>query len=138
MLLHDLADYLSSQGHGLPGVDIFEGAYPGSVDGLITVLLPTGGLYPIRAMASAPGLAKMERPRVQVVVRGDSYATVDARINNVFLSMDGLPQRLINGTIYFAMMAVQSPFMLPPDPIGRIRKAFNCDVWKALSTSSST
>jgi hypothetical protein len=139
MLLDDLADYLSSQGHGTVGTDIFLSAMPGdTASGTLVVLYETGGVFPIRAMASSPGQARMERPRVQIVVRGDDYPVARAKANDIWRSLDGLPQRTINATTYFTVSAVQSPFQLGPDLNNRTKIACNYDVLKAVSTSSST
>lgn len=89
-------------------------------------------------MSTGPGNARVERPRIQVVVRGDGYAATRAKANNIFRSLDGFRTRTINGTTYHWMQAVQSPFQMEPDANNRVRIGFNLDIMKALSTSSST
>jgi hypothetical protein len=139
VLLDDIADYLSSGGMGTVGSALFKGYMPEAPDDAIAVY-ETGGGFPIHAMNGSAGQAKVERPRVQVVVRSaeDEYAVARQRAHNIFVLLDGLPDRDINGTRYKWGQAVQSPFMLGRDSQRRPLIACNYDLIKALSTSTST
>ena len=137
MLLHDLSDYLSSGGVGTLGTDLFVGQLPPAPD-LATCVYETGGIAPIYSMGNVAGQAVVERPRVQVVVRGAQYdyETARAVAQKAWLLIDKLPTRSINGVAYKWGSCVQSVFLLQVDEQGRPWLAFNADVLKEMSTTS--
>jgi hypothetical protein len=139
MLLDDLADYLSSQGHGTVGTDIFLSAMPGdTASGTLVVLYENRRRLSDSRDGVESGAGAHGAPRVQIVVRGDDYP-VGAREGERHLALARrVPQRTINATTYFTVSAVQSPFQLGPDLNNRTKIACNYDVLKAVSTSSST
>ena len=138
MLLDDMGDYLTSQGHGATttstgaSISIFRNFLPAEPDSVIT-MIETGGLPPIHAMASSPGQAKVEQPGVQILVRHNVSDTARVNIDSVFKSVDGFRTRTINGVRYLWMTAVQSPFLFDRDESRREIFAFNLHVVKELS-----
>ena len=141
MLLDDLGDYLTSQGVGTVGTSIFLGDLPPqAVQDDVLTLIETGGMATLQTMSTGPGTASVERPRVQVIARSCQFCRQQARntANQAFLALDGFRSRTINGTLYHWMQAVQSPFYLQTDENNRPLVVFNLDVWKAISTSTST
>jgi hypothetical protein len=101
-------------------------------------VLETGGLPATHAMADGPGQALMEWPRVQIVSRATSYRAAAQIATNVHHLLDGLRSRLINGTEYAWIEAVQEPFFLDEDANARTVFACNYQIAKARSTSTST
>jgi len=138
VLLDDIGDYLSSQGIGTVGSTaswgIYLGRRPDYPDKAVSVH-EYGGAGSLHAMSSGPGRAVAERPRVQVVVRTNSYSTGRTKANEVFRLMDGLRERTINGVTYKWTAAIQSPFLMGRDENDRALIACNYEVWKAISTA---
>jgi hypothetical protein len=133
-LLDDLADLLSTGG---VTTQIYRGFMPEKPDEAVQ-LVETGGIGPVHAMASAPGLAVEERASVQIVRRSATYQRARASMNVIFRLLDGAGDRTVNGTRYLWIEAIQSPFALGQDETGRTLVACNFNVCKALSTSTST
>ena len=133
-LLDDIADYLTS---GSVASTIYAGHMPAVPDAAVCVY-ETGGVAPVHGMGNVPGRAKFERPRIQVVSRGEALGYQDARATAqaAFLLLDGMPQREINGTRYLWGAAVQSPFLMGMDEQARPLIAFNVDIVRAMSTST--
>lgn len=132
MFLDDLSDYLSSG--GITGT-IFTGVMMDTPDAAVG-LYETGGTAPTHAMNPNPGQAVVERPSVQVVCRAaaDDYAAARTKAQAIFVLLDGLPTRTINGVAYKWGAARQSPFLMGRDESGRVLVACNFDVVKAMST----
>lgn len=143
LLLDDLADYLSSQmGSGWTrAVTVFTGILPASPDRALLVTEPTGGFPSVHTMAASVGSSNViERPRIQVTVRGTAESAQQASRDSylAYTFLNGFRERSINGTRYLWMDAVQPPFQLPPDTTLRPYWIFNIDLMKAPSTSTST
>lgn len=141
MVLDDVWDLLASAGG--PGVGttgtMFKGYLPEQPDAAVAIY-ETGGYAPVRAMTASVGTVVVERPSVQVVARATEYdyQAARTRMANVYAVLEGLPERTINGTRYLYAQAVQSPFQIHRDLQSRVVMACNFDLWKALSTSTST
>ncbi len=136
MLLDDVSDLLSTGGVTRA---IYKGHTPAQAADANVTLFETGGMATVQTMSTGPGAAStIERPRVQIVCRDKDYAVARTVAGICFNLVDGLRERSINGTRYLWMAAVQSPFYLDTDGNGRTRIAFNVDVMKTLSTSTST
>jgi hypothetical protein len=137
-LLDDLGDWMSTGSIGLTtGTNLFLGTLPDAPDTAAAVY-ETGGFFPIHAMASGPGSALVERPRVQVVTRALKYQTARQLMHNIFQRLDGLSSRTIGGSRYLHITAVSSPAAMGTDASGRARCVTNFDIVKSLSTSTST
>jgi hypothetical protein len=98
----------------------------------------SGGLGPVHAMAGGPGLAVEEAAGIQVIRRSASYRRARVEMAVIFRLLDGFGDRVLDGTRYSWIEAVQSPFSLGQDESGRSMVACNFLVWKALTTSTST
>lgn len=137
MLLDDIGDYLSSQGIGTVGTDIFKGFLPEATTAAVA-LYETGGRGPDVAMGAGPigSTVAMEWPRVQVVCRADEYdyATARSKAHDIFKLLHGMPARVINSTSYQWAAAVQSPYLMGRDESNRVLISCNYDVAKALSS----
>jgi hypothetical protein len=133
-LLDDLGDLLSTGSTGVVGTDLFLGRMP-DTPAACTSIAETGGFAPVHAMASGPGQAVLELPRVQILARAATYSAAKLRIKTVESLLDGLRPRLINGTQYHFAQAVQPPFLLEYDANQRPVMAQNYDIQKARSTA---
>src|SRR5687768_15382891 len=124
MLLDDIADYLTSQGGSGVGTVYAGGFPPTALDNAVAVY-EYPGMASVHHMNSEPGQAIVERPRVQVVARGasEAYQSARTRAHNVFVLLDGLRDRTINGTRYLWVAAIQPPFLLDADDNKRVRIA---------------
>lgn len=136
MLLHDLGDYLSSQGGWTQGTDLFLGRRP-SQPATVTTVYEIGGQAPVWGMSAVAGDAAVERPAVQVVCRSTDYAVARALAQKAWLLLDGLPTRSINGVSYKDGRARQQPFGMGFDDDGRALVACNYDIIKARTTSTN-
>lgn len=147
MILADLGDLISTGGMGTVGqsstgscASIFLGFLPPAPD-LVIALFETGGSASVHGMSTGPGNALLEHPRVQAVVRGAAgdYLTPRTLMNTLFRSLDGVRDQTINGCRYNWIAAVQSPFPILTEPdTNRVLFSVNFDVYKSLSTSTST
>jgi hypothetical protein len=138
VLLNDMLTYLSSQGLGTEGTDLFAGLMPAAPDHVTTVY-ETGGRSPAHAMHGSPGQATVTYPHIQVVVRGatDSYEIARAVAQKAFLLIDGLPHRQIGTTCYLWGESLQGePFLLGRDEQNRPLVACNFEIVKRLSSTS--
>jgi hypothetical protein len=134
MLLDELADYLSTNGLGTVGTNLFKGFLPDETNEA-GAIYETGGFFPVRGFASGPGQAKAERPRVQVVFRSTSYQSARTKADTAFKLLDGLGDVTLSGTRYLWVGAVHSPFLMARDQNQRVLIACNYDVVKSLSTA---
>lgn len=136
-LLADMGDYLSSGGVGTLATDLFLGQLPSAPDAAVCVY-ETGGIAPIYSMGNTAGKAVVERPRVQIVVRGAAYdyETARALAQKAWLLMDKMPARTVNAVSYKWASCIQSPFLMQVDEQGRPWIAFNADVMKEMSSTS--
>lgn len=134
-LLIDVTDYLSSGGIGTVGTSLFAGKLPASPAAAVAVER-TGGLQSVKAMSSGPGQALMERPRILVVARDTSRASVEATMIRIGALMDGLGPKTINGVPYHWAGEVQPYFLLKYDELERPILAQSFDIIKDVSTSS--
>ena len=136
MLLDDLSDLLSTGGLTTA---IYKDHIPALAGDAAIGLFETGGMSSLQTMSTGPGAAStIERPRVQIIVRHRDASVAMAVATQAYTLIDGLRERAINGVRYLWAQAVQSPFYLDTDENNRILIAFNVDVLKALSTSTST
>lgn len=133
MLLDDVADILSTGGLGTVGTDIWKGANFGVADPSIAVL-QVGGVASIHSMQSGPGMAVVEQPRVQIVVRSLSEETALRKAQAAFKLLDGFRERTVNGVRYLWASAVQPPFSLERDENNRAHVTFNVDIKRETST----
>jgi hypothetical protein len=139
MFLDDMADYLTSQGHGPKGTDIFLSYLREDVTDPTTCLYETEPPPAVHGMG--PSLTKplMVRLRLQVVNRGtpQGYEAARLRSHRAHHSLEGLVDRTINGRTYAYVHARQSePFLMSRDKNGRPLIACNYDVWAEPSTST--
>ena len=136
MILEDIGDLLTSGG---VATTVYRGFLPDTPDEAVAVY-EYPGQEPIRAMRSSPGQPVAERPRVQVVCRAAAweYDRSRQKANDAWRLMEGLGERTINGTRYLFVRTLQSPFLLQRDEAQRVVIAFNAEVLKALTTSTST
>lgn len=136
MFLDDLSDLLSTGGITTA---IYKGHIPALAGNAAIGLFETGGMSSIQTMSTGPGAAStVERPRLQVVARDLDASVAMAVATQAYTLLDGMRERVINGVRYLWAQAVQPPFFLDLDANGRTTIAFNVDVLKALSTSTST
>lgn len=133
LLALDLRDYLASG----QGETVIAGRLPTDPPRAIGVR-ETGGMPSSHTMSSGPGQAVMEWPTVQVFSRAATYQASAQIAQNVHGLLDGLRARIINGTWYHWVEAMQQPFFLEDDENGRPIFACNYLIAKARSTSTST
>ena len=134
MLLDDVADLISTGGHGTFGVDLFKGMLPSAPDEAVAVI-HYGGLEPVRAMAASAGQMLAEVERVQVLARAPRLDSALKRARDIFYALDGAA-RAVNGVQLRWVQALQSPFDLGPDAGGRSVVGCNYQVVRDAATSS--
>ena len=134
MLLDDVADLISTGGHGTLGTDLFKGMLPSDPDEAVAVI-HYGGLEPVRAMAASAGQMLAEVERVQVLARAPRLDSALKKSRDIFYALDGL-SRAVNGVQLRWVQALQSPFDLGPDAGGRAVVGCNYQVVRDAATSS--
>ena len=117
MLEDDIIVKLQALGYGTPGTDLFKGLLPISPDNLVLV----------RTYDSKPtDLAwNGEYPYFQVTVRNKVFAAGQAKIQQIYESLHGICEEVINGKRYLLIAAIQSPMLLNIDKSER--KIFVCN-----------
>lgn len=129
-LLDELAVYLAAQGVA----NIQRGALMDTPDACVA-LIETGGLGSVHTMSGGAGSAKVERPGLQVLVRGaaQDYEEPRSRATSVYTALDGLANTDLSGVRYFSIFAEQSPFLVGRDDNARVLIGFNLLVEKVPS-----
>lgn len=124
MILDDLGLYLQTQGLGTLGTTLFKGSVPldtpeVSIVNSLIALLETPGLPPER-VHDGPS-ASVDQPVIQVLVRGEphGYEAARALSEDLYRTLDGLANITLQGTAYLWLLAMQPPFPLPWDALGR-------------------
>lgn len=127
----DLAVLIVGAGLGVAGSTLFIGpkAQVPTTSRLSVSLVPYGGLPPERTQNSV-AVPAYQRPSVQILVRGDDYAEVEARSRAIYLLLGGIRNQLVNGTYYREVTAIQEPFDMGVDAVTRPQKIFNVAVVK--------
>lgn len=138
MLLPELGSYLTSSAGFTVGTDLTLGMMPDSPDAIAT-LYEAPGREPAHTMGNIAGQAALEFPAVKVDIRGAAtaggYAAARLVASRLFLALDGLPTRTIDGVAYKYAKARQSPYLYGRDGNERPKLTFTVDVAKMLSTS---
>lgn len=139
-VLDDLGLYLEDVGVGIPGETLFLGQVPLDVPGVavqdaLLALIEVPGLPPERVHTRRD--AVIEQPVIQVLARGLQHDYVEARTRaqTAWLALDGLANVTLNGTHYLWIQALQSPFLLRTDAMGRAVIIFNIRCAKALAAA---
>lgn len=135
MLLDDLGDYLSTQGVGTVGTDIFLSNMPDAPDDCLAIF-ESGGFESVHTMSTGPGLAVLERPSIQVLCRSKRYDTARDLARQVDLVLNGVRDTVINGITYNYIVAQQSPMQVGKDSLDRQEVAQNFRIQKSVATSS--
>lgn len=140
-LLDELASYLGAAGVGVVGTSIFQGMLPDSTgataDPIIGLIeYAAGPVERTHALGVASVLA--ERPRVQALVRGTSYATTRAKAQAIVAAFDWLGRTTLTassggaGTTYAQIEVLQRPpLALGRDANARWRFAVNLEAVRA-------
>ena len=131
-LLQEIGDYLTSQGVGTLGTNMFLGYLPDAPN-TAGAIYPTGGITAVHAFAPGPGQAKAQRPSVQIVWRSTSFQTADTKIRQIWALLDGLPERTLGGTRYQSIEAVADPALMNRDEQGRTIMVANFYIAKDVS-----
>ena len=135
MLLDDLADYLSTQGIGTVGTDIFKAMSPDTPDDVV-VLYESGGFPAEHTMTTGPGQAVLERPTVQIVCRSARYDSAREVAHQVDQILNGARDTIINGITYRWIEAMQPPFHISRDARDRQEVGCNYRIQRDAATSS--
>lgn len=120
-ILDEVATLLQTAGVGTVGSTIFKHALPldhpaTDASPPIIGLIEVPGLSPVRAHDS-----KWEQPVLQVAVRGApaGYAAARAKAQDAWNALDGVTNQALSGVQYLSIEALQSPFFLRTDDLGR-------------------
>lgn len=132
MLLPELGAFLSTQGIGTLGTDIFLGTLPAEPDNCVA-LRDYGGLAPEHDLGTDH--LRYEFPRVQVLVRNTDYVTGHMKAFDIVGDFEAIQDSTLSGVRYRCVDSLQSPFCLKQDENRRWVFACNYQVAKAISTS---
>lgn len=127
----DIATILAAvSGFGTIGTDIFHGQGLTDTPDAQVACTTYGSSPPDLAMTSTVGSAVTERPRVQVVARGElndgGGAAAIAKAQAAWNALQNY-SGTVNGTNYLYIACLQSPFYMGKDEQGRPRFGFNVE-----------
>lgn len=126
MLLDDIATYLSVHGVTTP---ISKGLLPDTPDAVLSLYEYPGMAPEYSQEIAAEGI---ERPRLQVSVRGGAYDYVTPRavIETVRAALSFANVTMASGVVYQRLRPLQAPFLVERDHLNRVVLAINFDVMK--------
>lgn len=120
-LLDAVASYLASANIGLTvGTNLFKATLPDSPD-VAVAIFEWGGQENVKTFAPLPGMAILERPVFQVLVRGarenvvaGSYSAARALAESIYRKLDGYVGTLSNVS-YKAIVCESNPYYIQTD-----------------------
>lgn len=111
MFLDDMASLIISAGAAtVVGTDVFLGYEPDSPDACV-MLFEYSGRDTLRASSTSPGLALLEFPRLQVIVRDQDYSVARTTMNVIYKALDHYAGT-VNSVVYAYIHALGTPFLL--------------------------
>ncbi len=137
MLLDEVGAILAAARAGFTlNTNVFRSRLEPSPDVQLAII-ETGGLPPVNTMSSTVGAPIVERPRFQVISRGevDDYQTARTNAETAWKAFHNFtgPHGGSTGTTYYWIEALQPPFSIGTDESDRPLIAFNCQAHKAVS-----
>lgn len=124
MILDDLGLFIQTLGLGTLGQTLFKGSVPLdtpeiSIVNSLIALLETPG-FPSERVHDGPS-ASVDQPVIQVRARGEpqGYEAARAVSEHLYRALDGLSNATLQGTTYLWLLAMQPPFLLRWDELGR-------------------
>jgi hypothetical protein len=125
-VLADLGAYLTQQGVGTPGVDLFLGTRPDMPDDVTTLYEYSGAVPEYTQAQASPSYV---HPQVQVVARAHAYPDAEMMAWNAWnkLSFAGVT---INGNLYVSVKPEGTPGLIGRDQNDRVLIAFNVAVMR--------
>lgn len=112
----DITAYLADAGLGTLGVDLFTDDMPADPDDLV-VLYEYPGMESIWTRGTI--FPALERPRLQLNVRGTSYPAVAAKTDAIHTELLGVANLIINGVQYGHIRHLQDGWLKTRDERGR-------------------
>lgn len=135
MLLDELGVFLQQQGHGILGTTLFRGKLPMDAPGVnvqdsVTALIPLSGEPPQRTHAGE----RYTVPHVRIDVRGAQYGeeAALAKAQAIWEDLDGVTNQVLSGVRYLSIFALNNPFPLRIDELGRPIVIFHIRCARAL------
>ena len=124
-LVEELGTFLDSESTRFTaGTNLFGNWLP-SEPGTAASITETGGLPPVHTFGS--DLPKYERQRVQLLCRSSNSTTARANINDAWVQLQEITNESLSSRSWLRVSAVQSPFSLGQDDLGRHLFACNFD-----------
>lgn len=119
----EIAEWFATQGLGTFGTDIFAGQLPPSPDTAVAVIM-FGGATPLTAFGEPLAI---QRPAVQVMARGASYALGRDKIEIAYRAMCAINNMLIEGVWYMGSVTYP-PSYIGTDDNGRALFSMNAEL----------
>ena len=97
----DIQEYLSANGYGTIGVDLFRHKIPGTKQGI--AIRSTGGFDPDKTLSKSESIS---RPTIQIFVRGakNNFDDAFSKIQDIADFLDQLHEININSKRYISIM----------------------------------
>jgi hypothetical protein len=130
MLLPEIGSRLVSQVSLVLGINLFLSRLPDTPNVLVA-LFEYSGREPARTFGDGTA---WEKPRFQVQVRDDDYATARLTAQSCYNALE-FWETTLSGVRYLSCLPLQSPFLLRRDDNERVIIVFNCEVEKEVSAS---
>lgn len=126
--LDDIGTFLQTQNVGTLGTSLFIGLLPDTPDTCVAVFEYGGeeGIYTMGATKSV----RMERPKLQVLVRAAAYSTARTKVQDAYAALDTIAEQDLSGKRYHRVAAMAPPIYLGRDESNRPRFSCNFRVLK--------
>jgi hypothetical protein len=137
VVLDEITEYLSFNGVGSMGVDLFYGAMKESYPSSVIIVQIYGGIQDEPSLGDSTSFGRairLEYPRIQILCRGvrDDTTGPYQRAVNARDALVRISNQVLKGVKYLAVEPLQPPFRLRSDENFREHYAFNCQVTKEI------
>ena len=121
-MIHIIGAYLSEEGHGTVGQDIFFGMMPDKPDECFSLFEYAGSPPDLHWNGEYPGL--------QIRTRGKTYQAGKNKAKEISKTLHGLNEITLEGVRFLLFKAKGSPEVLKRDESGRTEWIVNFDIIK--------
>jgi hypothetical protein len=134
MVTDDLVQLIVDDGLGTFATDLFVGGFPVSAPDLCVAVTEYGGPAGVDFFGEVT--PTLERPRVQVRVRGEAYDYDGprTRLELIYQALGARSAFTVNGVRYLDLSPIQTPFPMGKDESNRWMFAVNFEALKERQT----
>jgi hypothetical protein len=130
MVVEELAAFLVAQGLATLKVDLWLHVAPDDPDDCAFIIEYAGDEPDF---IQNDRMVEVERPRVQVTVRGEKPEVTRLRAERLYQSLMKIENESLSGTRYLSCIPIDTPAMIGRDESGRFLSTVNFRIEKELS-----